>query len=175
MIKGIVAMSKNFIIGVNGKLPWKLPNDLGFFRDMTMGHFVVMGRKTFESIGKPLPGRETIILTRDTSYQVDGATVINDHKDVISYHCLHGQGRYLWVAGGAEIYKLFAPYIKDWYITVVDVFPAVQGKVTYFPHSIDFVPQKELHHYEVDEHNAYSCTMYKAKARRTQPEVIHER
>ncbi|HZG70397.1 MAG TPA: dihydrofolate reductase, partial [Chondromyces sp.] len=74
MISFIWAMDKNGVIGKENALPWRLPEDLKFFKRTTMGHPIVMGRKTYESIGKPLPGRENVILTRDSSYTAEGCT-----------------------------------------------------------------------------------------------------
>jgi dihydrofolate reductase len=71
-INVIAAMAQNRVIGINNTLPWRLPADLQHFKALTMGHHIIMGRKTFESIGKPLPGRTTVIVTRDANYQVEG-------------------------------------------------------------------------------------------------------
>src|SRR5690554_1033476 len=74
----VVAMSTNRVIGRNNKLPWYIPGDLKFFKQVTMGKPVVMGRKTYESIGKPLPGRDNIVITRDRSWKADGVKVAHD-------------------------------------------------------------------------------------------------
>lgn len=79
----LVAMAKNRVIGRNNQLPWHLPADLKHFKLLTMGQTIVMGRKTYESIGRPLPGRENIIITRQTGYKVPGATVVNSLQDAI--------------------------------------------------------------------------------------------
>ncbi len=79
----LVAMAKNRVIGRNNQLPWHLPADLKHFKLLTMGQTIVMGRKTYESIGRPLPGRENIIITRQTGYKVPGAIVVNSLQDAI--------------------------------------------------------------------------------------------
>lgn len=110
----IVAMSQNGVIGDHGKLPWHLPEDLKHFKSLTMGHKIVMGRKTFESIGRPLPGRENIVLTRDAAYVAQGVEVIHSLKDLV---LSPDQG--LFVIGGAEIYRLFLPCTDRLYLTLV--------------------------------------------------------
>ena len=76
-VSALVAMAKNRVIGCNNALPWHLPPDLKHFRSLTMGHPIIMGRKTYESIGRPLPGRISIIVTRQAGYQVAGAIVVS--------------------------------------------------------------------------------------------------
>lgn len=94
-------MSQNFVIGVNNSLPWKLPEDLKHFKNLTLGKSLVMGRKTFESIGRPLPGRENIVVTRQDSYFIkEGVKITNSIEDAIKI----AQGE-IFIAGGAQIYK----------------------------------------------------------------------
>lgn len=123
----IVAHNSNRIIGGDNKLLWDLPEDLKRFRDITMGSPIVMGRKTFESIGKPLPGRENIILTRDTEFKAEGCFVYNDMNEIISDYKDGGE---VFIIGGGEIYKLFLPHIQRLYVTVVD---GEHKGDTYFP------------------------------------------
>ena len=84
MISFLVAMDKNRVMGIDNRLPWHLPADVKFFKEVTMGHPVVMGRKTYDSIGKPLPGRENIILTRNLDYQPEGCKVIHTVEELIN-------------------------------------------------------------------------------------------
>jgi dihydrofolate reductase len=118
VISFIVAMDKNGVIGKDNKLPWHLPADLKFFKNTTMGHGIVMGRKTYESIGKPLPGRENIILTRDYSYKADGCTVFHSVEDILHY--AEDKNVETFITGGEEVFKLFIPSVDKLYVTKID-------------------------------------------------------
>ncbi len=100
----IAAMADNRVIGIGGKLPWRLPEDMAFFKRTTMGHVLVMGRRTFESIGRPLPGRETVVLSRSMTPQ-PGCRVARDPAEILEL--AHRQT--IFVAGGAEVYRLLLP------------------------------------------------------------------
>jgi dihydrofolate reductase len=99
MITIIAAVAENGVIGAGNKLPWRLPADLQRFKALTMGHTLVMGRKTFDSIGRPLPGRTTIVVTRDRGWTRDGVTVAHTLDDALA----RAEGE-VFVAGGGEIY-----------------------------------------------------------------------
>lgn len=114
MIKAIVAMAENRIIGNAGAIPWHLPEDFKFFKATTMGHAILMGRKTYESIGKPLPGRENIVLSR-TMPETPGVTVIRSPEELKE----PTDGRDLFVIGGEEIYRLLLPRVQELYVTKV--------------------------------------------------------
>lgn len=118
MISFIWAMDKNKVIGNENKLPWHLPEDLKFFKTSTMGHPIAMGRKTFESIGKPLPGRENIIITRNPNYTREGCTVLHSIEEFVKYSSEKGEE--CFVIGGAEIFKEMFPYADKLYITFID-------------------------------------------------------
>src|SRR5689334_23984173 len=96
----IVAMSKNRVIGSNGAIPWHLPEELKRFKRLTMGHHIIMGRKTWESIGRLLPGRKTVIITRQDGYRVPGAVTAHSLEEAI-VAC--GNDSEIFVIGGAEI------------------------------------------------------------------------
>jgi len=116
-------MSTNRTIGINNSLPWHLPNDLKYFKQATMGKPIVMGRKTFESIGKPLPGRRNIVISRDASYQAEGIDVVTSLEDAISLGediCLVNGQEEVMVIGGAQIYELALAKADRLYITHVD-------------------------------------------------------
>ena len=129
MIKIIVAISKNRVIGNDNKLIWKLSNDLKRFKELTTGHPVVMGRKTFESIGKALPNRRNIIITRNNEYQVDDCEVVNSIEEALlltSEDC--------FIIGGSEIYKQTIGIADKIYLTLVhgvfhgdSFFPEIEG------------------------------------------------
>jgi dihydrofolate reductase len=124
MISFVVAMDENRAIGKDNDLPWYLPNDLKYFKKVTMGKPIVMGRKTYESIGKPLPGRENIVLTRDGNYKAEGITVVHSVDEVLQ------KEEEICVIGGSEVFKLFLPVADRLYITEIhETFEAD----TYFP------------------------------------------
>lgn len=116
MISVIVAMSKNRVIGKDNQLPWHLPADLKFFKETTMGHAILMGRKTHEAIGRPLPGRENVILTRQKDYHPEGCTVIHSVEEALERY----RGKSIFVIGGAEMIKQFLPVVDRLYLTLID-------------------------------------------------------
>lgn len=123
----IVATSRNGVIGVDNKLPWHLPNDLKYFKEKTVGKKVIMGRKTFESIGRPLPNRENIILTRNVELEMDNVSVYHDINELLT--TLSENEEHI-VIGGGEIYELFLPYVNKVYLTYIDA--QVEGDTTFF-------------------------------------------
>ncbi len=112
----IAAMARNRVIGINNTLPWRLPEDLKHFKALTMGHHIVMGRKTYESIGKPLPGRTTVIVTRDPTYRVDGCLTATSIEDAIAA-C--GNDPEIFFVGGAEMYGQVLPRADRLYLTEI--------------------------------------------------------
>lgn len=115
MISFIFAMDADGAIGKKNQLPWHLPEDLQFFKKVTMGHPIAMGRKTHESIGRLLPGRENIIITRNLEYDCTGALVFHSVQDFVSY-CRAGK-KEVFVIGGAEIFKEMFDFAERMYIT----------------------------------------------------------
>lgn len=113
----IVAMSRNRVIGANGAIPWHLPDELKLFKRLTMGHHMIMGRKTYESIGRLLPGRTTVIVTRQRGYQVPDAIVAHGLEQAIAA-C--GTDPEVFVIGGAEIFREALPLADRIYLTTVD-------------------------------------------------------
>jgi dihydrofolate reductase len=111
-VKAIAAMSLNRVIGARGQLPWHLPDDLQFFKRTTLGHVVLMGRKTYESLGKPLPGRENWIVS---SRSIPGVRVIRHLGEITE----PGNGRELFLIGGAQLYAQLLPRCTDLFLTVV--------------------------------------------------------
>lgn len=130
MLAAIWAQDENGLIGQNDKLPWHLPDDLQFFKQMTENNVIVMGRKTFEGMGKRLlPNRQTIVLTSDTSYNGEGAMVMHSVDDVLAFsESFEG---ITFITGGGEIYKSFLPYIDVLYRTLIK--STFEGD-TYFPY-----------------------------------------
>ncbi len=123
----IVAMAGNRIIGINNTLPWHIPADLQHFKKLTMGHHMIMGRKTFESIGKPLPGRTTVVMTRNHELRISGCIMAHKLEEAIAACADDDQ---LFIVGGAELYAQALPLADTLYITEIQ--QAVEGDA-YFP------------------------------------------
>ena len=115
MISLIVAMTDERVIGKNNALPWHLSEDLKRFKQITMGHPIVMGRKTFQSIGRPLPGRQNIVITRDKNFHADGVTVVHDLCEAFA-SATQDQSE-IFVIGGAEIFAAALPLADRLYLT----------------------------------------------------------
>jgi dihydrofolate reductase len=131
LISIITAMDKNGLIGRGNTLPWHLPNDLLYFKHLTEGKIVIMGKTTYESIGKPLPNRINIILSRDTSYRADGCYVYNSLESILyEYQNFSDKSEEVFIIGGSEVYRQFLPYADKLYITEID--HEFEGD-TYFP------------------------------------------
>ena len=128
----IVAMAANRAIGLDDKMPWHLSADLKKFKAITMGSPIVMGRKTYESIGRPLPGRSNIIISRNLDYQQAGCLVFNDIKAAIEASSKDAEE--IFIIGGAELYKATLPHADNLYLTVIN--QDFDGD-TFFP-EIDF-------------------------------------
>lgn len=128
MISLMWAMDNNRVIGKNNQLPWHLPEDLKFFKRTTMGHSIAMGRKTWDSIGRPLPGRENIVITRNSEFTCEGCTVLNSIEDLLEYS--QQKNDEIFVIGGAEIFKLILPSADKLYLT--RIYDEFEGN-TFFP------------------------------------------
>ncbi len=118
----VVARARNGVIGNKGALPWHLPADLKRFKAMTVGKPVIMGRKTFESIGKPLPGRHNIVLTRDAGWQAEGVTVVPNLAEAVAAAGLDPRARAdsIMIIGGAQIYAEALPSVTRIEVTEID-------------------------------------------------------
>ena len=123
--KAIAAMSENRVIGAGGKIPWHLPEDFKWFKKMTTGQVIVMGRKTFESIGKPLPNRTTIVLSR-SQFSHPGVETVSELRRID----LANETRHVFICGGAQVYAQALPLCTDLYLTLVK--RVVDGD-TFFP------------------------------------------
>ena len=132
MISFMWAQDKNGVIGKDNQLPWHLPEDLKHFKRTTMGHPIVMGRKTYESIGKPLPGRENIVLTRDRQFRAEGCIVLHSIDQL--YDWINRYDGEVFITGGAHIFQLLLPVAERFYVTKIA--ESFAGD-TYFP-SIDW-------------------------------------
>lgn len=128
----IVAMSENRVIGRDGDLPWRLPDDLKRFKALTMGHHMLMGRRTYESIGRPLPGRTTIVLTRDPEWRAEGVLRAHSLEAALKLaappESTESSGPF--IVGGGELYQQALPLVNRMYLTLVHA--TVEGDA-YFP------------------------------------------
>jgi dihydrofolate reductase len=122
----VVAFDRSKVIGKNGALPWRLPDDMKHVRELTLGKPLIMGRRTYESIGRPLPGRTSIVLTRDPEFRPDGVRVARTPDEALA---LAGDAPEAIVFGGAEVYRRFLPLAERIYLTRID---ADIGGDTYF-------------------------------------------
>jgi dihydrofolate reductase len=151
----IAAMDKKRGIGIDNKLPWRLSADLRKFRELTMGHHIIVGRKTFESIGKPLPGRQIIIVTRNKNFRAEGCFVVNSVEEAIELARSKGESE-VFVCGGAEIYAQSLDGADRLYLTLVDTEVSAD---TFFPewNEDDWIEQ-ESKNQPADAKNQYSFT-----------------
>lgn len=113
MINLIAAVGKNLELGLDNKLIWNIPEDLKYFKEVTTGKTVIMGRKTYESIGRPLPNRKNVVLSKK-NIKIDDVIVVNDYKNMLDSH------EDIFVIGGESIYKLFLPQADNIYLTEVE-------------------------------------------------------
>lgn len=110
-------MARNRVIGIDNRLPWHLPEDLQHFKRLTMGHHIIMGRKTYASIGRPLPGRTTVILTRQPGYRVEGSLTAGSFAEAVA---LCGDDPEVFVVGGADLYAQALPLADRLYLTEIE-------------------------------------------------------
>ncbi len=129
-ISSIVAFSDNHVIGIDNDLPWHLPNDLKFFKRTTSDHTIIMGRKTYESIGRPLPNRENIVITRNEDYKAEGVTCFNSIEAAIEY-CTKEKKDEIFFIGGAQIYSKCIHLSNKLYITRVHT--TIENGTAFFP------------------------------------------
>jgi dihydrofolate reductase len=165
LISLVVAMAENGTIGRDNALPWRLPDDLKRFKALTMGKHLLMGRKTYESIGRPLPGRTNLVLTRDRDWRAEGVVVVRSLGQALG--CAR-DAEELVAIGGAQIYRLLMPFARRIYLTLVHA--EFQGD-TFFP---DFDPTQwadvECHSHPADERNPYALTFVTLE-RKSAPEA----
>lgn len=158
----VVAASENNVIGINNKLPWQLPNDLKFFKNTTWAMPIIMGRKTFESTGRPLPGRTNIVITHQQDWKAEGVIVVNDMTAAIRA-AEDTDAKEAFIIGGGEIYKQNILLVDKIYITRVHAvligdafFPEIDESQWQLLSNLDF-PADEKHKY------AYSFQLWQRK------------
>lgn len=118
MLKIIVAHDKNRLIGRQNQIPWHIRDDLLHYKETTMGHTLIMGSRTFESIGKPLLGRKTIVLCYDKNFDAKGAEVCTDYRRLLNLY--EKSEETVYVCGGASVYALFLPYCEELIVSVIE-------------------------------------------------------
>jgi len=148
----IVATAENNVIGKANTMPWHLPADLAYFKKTTLGKPIIMGRKTFESIGRPLPNRQNIVVTRDVSYQAEGIDIVDSIEKALS---LVSEAEEVMVIGGGTVYQSCLAQADRLYITHIHA--KIEGD-TYFP---DYDRENDwkkvcCESYQADERNAYN-------------------
>ena len=153
IISLIVAAATNNAIGKDGKLPWHLPNDMKHFKNITWGMPIVMGRKTFESLGKALPGRKNIVISRQPGWKADSVIIVKNIEDAL-FVVKEADAREVMVIGGGEIYKTIFPKARRIYLTRIEAEPEAD---TFFPS----IKPEEWHlmsqqDHEADAKNAYN-------------------
>ncbi|ARC93146.1 diacylglycerol kinase [Vibrio coralliilyticus] len=149
IISMIAAMAKDRVIGKDNQMPWHLPADFAWFKRCTMGKPVVMGRKTYESIGRPLPGRQNIVISRDTNLAIEDVTTVTSIDDAIK---AAGDVEEVMIIGGGAIYKACLPQADKLYVTYIDA--QIEGD-TQFPSWGDMFKESHSENYAADEKNAY--------------------
>jgi len=141
MVSIIAAMSRNRIIGAAGIIPWSVPADMRRFRELTLGHTLIMGRKTFESIGRPLQGRKNIILTRQADYCADGVHVSSSLEEAL--HLSKGDDE-IFICGGSEVYAQALPYAARIYLTQISLDIEGDAKFPPIPPNMFFEISREM-------------------------------
>ncbi|NMM40046.1 type 3 dihydrofolate reductase [Pseudoalteromonas arctica] len=150
-ISMIAAMAKNRVIGQSNKMPWHLPADLQHFKAVTMNKPVIMGRKTFESIGRPLPGRRNIVISRNTDYTAAGVDVVISPEDAISLVCESDE---VMVIGGGNVYQQFLKSADRLYLTFIDLDVAGDTQFPDYEQSANWQVVEELSN-QPDDKNIY--------------------
>ena len=163
----IVAMAKNNVIGLNNDMPWHLPADLQWFKKTTLGSPIIMGRKTYDSIGRPLPGRLNIILSRDTELEIEGCSVVNSLEDALqTAKDADNSKDEIFITGGAHLYNEYLSQVDTLYLTLIDT--ELAGD-TFFPDYTKYNWQ-EMQRIEdpADDKNPYALTFLKLERIKTE-------
>lgn len=168
MICLIVARSKNNVIGKNGEIPWKIKGEQQQFKELTTGKYVVMGRRSYDEIGHPLPNRNTIVISRTKKYEGKNLISVSSLKDAISY----ANGEDIYIAGGYGLYKEAIPFVDTMYITEIDL--EIENGDVFFPEfdldDFDFSRGETL-----GDQIKYTRTIYKRKTMSNKTNIIFVR
>ena len=148
----IVAAAENGVIGRRNELPWRLSADLRRFKELTMGHAIIMGRKTYESIGRPLPGRRMIVITRQPNYKAPGSEAVGSLDDALTAAAKQGESE-AFIIGGADIFAQAIPMAERLYLTRVHA--DVDGDVYFPPLNLKSWRQTAAQRHDADAKNEY--------------------
>lgn len=151
MISLIAALSRNGVIGKNNTIPWKLPADMRHFRELTLGKPVIMGRKTFLSIGRPLPKRENIVMARDPGVVLEGCEVVHSAQEALK--AAEGS-KEVMVIGGEQIYSIFLPLAKRLYLTYIEL--DIEGDAFFPNFNLDEWDEIAREQHTADNENIYN-------------------
>ncbi|GEA50480.1 dihydrofolate reductase [Vibrio inusitatus NBRC 102082] len=149
IVSMIAAMANNRIIGKDNQMPWHLPADFAWFKKCTMGKPVIMGRKTYDSIGRPLPGRQNIVISRDSDLLIEGVETVTSIDKALQ---VAGDVPEVMIIGGGSVYEYCLPAASKLYLTHIDL--SVEGD-TQFPDWGQGWKQEHSEHYKADEKNAH--------------------
>jgi dihydrofolate reductase len=155
----LAAMSENLVIGRDGDLPWRLPADLRRVKTLTTGHVVVMGRRTYDSVGRPLPNRTNIVITRNAEFAAEGVTIAHGLDEALTAAAADPRGRdhdEVFILGGAEIYRAALPHADRLYLTIVHAH--VEGDTHFPPFDEDDWRVVEQERFDADERHAHAYT-----------------
>ena len=158
----IAAVAENNVIGANGDMCWKIKSELQYFKKTTVGYPVIHGRKSFESLGAPLPGRANIVITRDKNYQADGIMVVHSLDDAIALgkDIAMKEGKDgIFIAGGAEIYRATLPLAEKLYLTEVHMAPEGETRFPDFDRRLWRETKREFHAAQPGESADYTITV----------------
>jgi dihydrofolate reductase len=156
----IAALAQNRVIGIENRLPWKLPEDLAHFKALTLGHPILMGRKTFESLGRPLPGRRNIVITRNRDYQPAGCEIASSIPAAIA---LCADVEEIFFIGGAELYKQVLSIVDRLYLTEVQIEALGDAWFPDYDHSVFSEISRESHTGEKSDTLAFDFVVYVRK------------
>ncbi|MCA9731605.1 MAG: dihydrofolate reductase [Deferribacteres bacterium] len=159
----IVAMARNRVIGRDNELPWRLSDDLKLFKKHTMGNTIVMGRKTWQSIGRPLPGRTNVVLTRDAAFSVPGCEVVHSFDEILA---LDAPGKEIFIIGGAAVYANALPHASQLYLTEVEA--DIQGDVFFPPLDLSLWQETQKQHFLKNANNQFNFVFRLLEKKRKQ-------
>jgi dihydrofolate reductase len=160
MLSIIVALSENNVVGRDNNLPWKLSADLKRLKSLTMGHHIIMGRKTWESLGRPLPGRVNVVITSDKNYKAEGGLVVHSLKDALN---IAKNDSEVFIFGGGKVFKEALPLVDKIYMTLVHA--TIDGD-THFPFlNKNEWKEAERESFNADEKNEYDYSFVTVERR----------
>lgn len=154
----LVATARNRTIGIDNTLPWRCPEDLKRFKALTMGHHIIMGRKTYDSIGRPLPGRVTVVVTRNRALKIEGCTVVHSLEEAIAACAADGE---TFIVGGADLYAQALPRADTLYITEIQQDVAGDAHFPDFDRGEWKETSREAHHQDAPQPLDYAFVTYR--------------